>query len=146
MYSSLLADSLAAMLLAALAPEGWAAMAVVIAAAVAAQRRADRDPVDEPELPRSRWLVEQALLLVVPVAILAASSLMNDSETAGRRDMNTVFYAVAGVVAVQLALGCWLIWRHRQRWLATVLITGALCWWTLGTAVIANMALTDNWL
>lgn len=141
----MLLDSLKLMLLAAVAPEGWAALAVVVGFAVAAHRRAARDdPGASPA--RGSWLFGLALLLVIPVGLLIAAARLGGTPEAGLRDMDTIYYLLTGVVVLQLALGAAMIWRHRQRWLPTVVVAGALCWWALGAACLAYMALTDNWL
>jgi hypothetical protein len=133
------------MLLVAIAPEGWAAMAVLVAVAVAAQRRADREP-DVPMPARNRWLRALALLIIIPVGLLIAATQMGDPHEAGLRDMDAVCYSLIGIVLMQLALGSALIWRYRQRWLPTVLIAGGICWWSVGAALIAYLALTANWI
>jgi phosphoglycerol transferase MdoB-like AlkP superfamily enzyme len=133
-----------ASLLAALTPSAWVALAVIIAVSVAARRRAEGESIAS--LPsRNRWLLEATLLLLIPVVLLIVAQ-SSDPAIAGRRDDRLVTWAMYGVVAVQLVLGSALIWRHRQRWLATVVITIGFCWWTLGASFMGYMALTDNWL
>jgi hypothetical protein len=142
----LLLDSLKLMLLAAVAPEGWAALAVVVGFAVAAHRRARRDDPDRALPARRVWMFGLALLGVIPVGLLIAASQLGGTPEAGSRDMDATYYLLTGVVVAQLALAAALIWRHRQRWLPTVVVAGALCWWSLGAACLAFMAITDNWL
>lgn len=146
MSGFLLVDSLEAMLLVAIAPEGWAAMAVLIAVAVAAQRRADRESPDEPLPGRAGWFSGLALLLVVPVGLLVAATQTGGTPDAGLRNVNEVYYTLVAILVAQLALGSGLIWWHRRRWLPTVLFVGGLCWWALGAGFIAYMSLTDNWM
>jgi hypothetical protein len=139
------ADSFTAMFFVVVSPQAWLALAAIVVVAVAAHRRAEAEERAPAAHSRSRWLLELAPLLIVPIGLLSAAQL-SDPGIAGQRDMRTVAFVLVAAITLQVVLGSGLLWRHRHRWLPTLVIAGGLCWWTLGVGFMAYMALTDNWL
>jgi hypothetical protein len=81
----------------------------------------------------------------MPALLLACAEYFG-SPRSPFRYQDEVLTALHGTMFVQAALAAWLVWRHRSRLLPTFLVAELSVWWAGATYVLANMAVTGDWL
>jgi hypothetical protein len=133
--------------LAVLAPAFWAALLILIAAAVIAWRRRGKEEGDPTRVSAPRWRLELGALLLIPLAMLWLGLYFWPPPSVVHFPYEARILGVVDVLgAVQLALAAWLVCRHRQRLLPTTVAAILAIWWTAGAFFTASMAVTNTWL
>jgi hypothetical protein len=124
----------------------WAVLATLVTIGVVQWRR-NRSDVAHPITVRTgHWGTELLALTAAPLLILLIALYQWPRGNVLAAHEKLALYAVAVLLYAQLLLGVVLIWRHRKRFASTVLAVGFAMVWTIGSNMMAAMAISDQWL
>ena len=138
--------SIQALPLVAFIPWLWGAVALVVGTSVYSRRKLATGPTTVNDVPRIRWLLELAGLLVAPLAMLALGRYVWPEANARSPYETQALYVLHGLCVSHVATAVFLTWRHRLRLIPTIGATLLSIWWAFGAWFTAGMAITNNWL
>jgi hypothetical protein len=97
------------------------------------------------------WVIEiGALIVIIPIVMLAIASQIRAHNTYADSSyapyVTIALRTVSALAFVEVLVGAWLVWRHRNRLRSTVVATGIALFWTAGVLFTSGMAITGRWL
>jgi hypothetical protein len=128
------------MLFAVIFPWFWAAIAIIMVAALLMHGR--------PTLhtrPPARW-PELCIPFAFPILILVWAAALDSSLQGRRSGWYWQALGIYGILLLQVVTIVLLLKRHRSRLYSTLVTSALAVWWAVGATFVAGMAVYNDWL
>lgn len=127
-------------------PTLWAMVSGLAVLGIVALRRWLSHHGTRSEYTAAKWTVELCTLTAAPLFMLVIALYMWPKSDIQAPHESLALHTVAVLWIGQMLLGVFLMWRHRNRFWITSVVSGCAVVWATGADITAAMAIGNNWL